>query len=122
MRTKISSFAGGGKKGRWALEAQLENVGEDAIVLTGLGLETKAWCRAGSLNWDGLQAGENPILSHGDVQQVCFLVEQGGGGNEEEKLVVDAAGRLVMGILNIAWRGEMGNLGSLSTGWLGVKT
>jgi len=58
------------------------------------------------------------IVGPGDVQQVCFLIEQKGEGMEE---VVDGTGRLVVGMLSIEWRGSMGNKGSLSTGWLGTR-
>jgi hypothetical protein len=99
VRTKISSV---GKN--WALEAQLENSGEEVIVLESVGLEVKAWCKATGLNWD-----ENPVLTPGDVQQVCFLVEP------------IAEREATMGMLSIGWRGAMGNQGILSTGWLGRK-
>lgn len=130
VRTKISNFnskESSDQPTRWALEAQLENVGDDKIVLESVELETKDWCIAISLNWDSIvdtsvesKAAEKPVLDHGDVQQVCFLVSR---KMEEEKseMELDVAGRLIMGILNIAWRGAMGNIGSLSTGWLGVK-
>jgi hypothetical protein len=51
----------------------------------------------------------------GDVQQVCFLVEEliDGEGKRPEPT---AEGRLIFGILSLAWKGTMGNRGFLSTG------
>ena len=103
-------------------------------MLSSVALETKDWCKAQSLNWEvplatppsssepdatdtGWQTEQNPILAPSDVQQVCFWVEQIGDMDIE----VDTTGRIVMGMLNIVWRGPMGNWGSLNTGWLGVK-
>jgi trafficking protein particle complex subunit 13 len=112
------------KRKRWALEAQLENCGEDIILLDMVALNEKPWCQATSLNWDlrgeDGEAGEveNPMLAPGDVQQICFLVEEKGVDMPQE---VDPSGKLVMGTLSIGWRGAMGNRGSLSTGWLGTR-
>jgi trafficking protein particle complex subunit 13 len=112
------------KKKRWALEAQLENCGEDIILLDLVALNEKPWCQATSLNWDlrgddgEVGQVENPMLAPGDVQQICFLVEEKGVDMPQE---VDPSGRLVMGMLSIGWRGAMGNRGSLSTGWLGTR-
>lgn len=123
VRTKIGTIKEG-----WALEAQLENVGEETLVLEGVTLETKEWCKARSLEelWkveygedgekeDVEEAREKSILGRGGVHQACFLVERAGKAEEAE------GGRLYMGVLNISWRGPMGNIGELSTGWLGVK-
>jgi trafficking protein particle complex subunit 13 len=112
------------KKKRWALEAQLENCGEDIILLDIVSLNEKPWCQATSLNWDmGSADGEggeveSPMLAPGDVQQICFLVEE---KSEDIGQEIDPSGRLVMGMLSIGWRGAMGNKGSLSTGWLGTR-
>jgi trafficking protein particle complex subunit 13 len=112
------------RRKRWALEAQLENCGEEIILLDMVALNEKPWCVATGLNWDvggennGLGEVENPMLAPGDVQQICFLVEERGSDVAQE---VDSTGRLVMGMLSIGWRGAMGNRGSLSTGWLGTR-
>lgn len=106
----------------WALEAQLENSGDETIVLEAVVLETKEGIRSHGVNWEMVAEGEQmekPVLMPGDVQQVAFRVEEvlgkGGKGVEEED------GRVVFGILNLAWRGMMGNKGVLSTGSLGAK-
>ncbi|TVY85710.1 putative trafficking protein particle complex subunit-like protein [Lachnellula willkommii] len=95
---------------KWALEAQLENCGEDTICLDGVVLETRDGFRSVGLNGE-----ERPVLMPGDVRQVCFLVEEVDGPGKEE------AGRIVFGVLSIGWRGTMGNRGFLSTGALGAK-
>lgn len=121
VRTKIGALSDTTKHG-WALEAQLENSGDDMIILDRVELIERPWCKATSLNWESGKAPEEvaeyPILSPGDVQQVCFLVEQ---TDEDDAGEVDETGRLVVGMLSIGWKGAMGNKGSLSTGWLGTR-
>jgi len=129
VRTKITQFAAGkqpSSKRKWSLEAQLENCGEDIIVLDEVGLDEKEWCKARSLNWDMGGCGDyltgdgevvNPVLGPGDVHQVCFLVEQKSDQIGES----DTTGRLIMGMLSIGWRGATGNKGNLSTGWLSTR-
>jgi hypothetical protein len=55
----------------------------------------------------------------GDVQQVCFLVQEKIGEDGSGAEPID--GRFVFGILSIGWRGTMGNRGVLSTGALGAR-
>jgi trafficking protein particle complex subunit 13 len=136
VRTKIGSLPGATVRSttlegneqaqvrkRWALEAQLENSGDDLVVLESVSLEEKPWCKAMGLNWEkrveGGEVGdmETPTLGPKDIQQICFLVEQVGDEAGEE----DGTGRLIMGMLHISWRGAMGNRGSLSTNWLGTR-
>lgn len=104
---------------KWALEAQLENCGEETIVLDTVELDTKPGFSGKGLNWDIDPEGkaEKPVLMPGDVQQVCFLLEEIEGDFERE--VVE--GRAVFGSLSLGWRGTMGNRGFLSTGSLGAK-
>ncbi|KFY88020.1 hypothetical protein V500_06620, partial [Pseudogymnoascus sp. VKM F-4518 (FW-2643)] len=67
VRTKIGTVDGG-----WALEAQLENVGEEALVLEGVRLDTKSWFRARSLEslWDGEKGDKGKaVVGRGGVQQ-----------------------------------------------------
>ncbi|KAL2073191.1 hypothetical protein VTL71DRAFT_10515 [Oculimacula yallundae] len=106
---------------RWALEAQLENCGEEIITLDMVVLETTEGFKSQGLNWEVVGHGEEmerPVLMPGDVQQVCFLVEEV-IGDEDVPEPVD--GRLVFGILSLGWRGAMGNRGFLSTGPLGAR-
>lgn len=111
----VSENGGQAAAMRWALEAQLENTGEETITLDTVEMEMRDGFKSMGLNWD-VEEGK-PVLMPGDVQQVCFLVEQ--EGNEEEKAAAD--GRLIFGILSLSWRGQMGNRGFLSTGTLGAK-
>ena len=108
---------------RYALEAQLENVGEGAIVLEQARLDVRPPFKATSLNWDiGAEGGQtvaHPKLSARDVLQVAFLVEQvpdvrDGLENLQHDLRTD--GRAVLGQLSIEWKGTMGGHGLLSTG------
>lgn len=123
VRTKTGTLPSGEKEGRkWALEAQLENCGEEIITLEMVVLETNEGLRSLGLNWDVVGEGEaveRPILMPGDVQQVCFLVEEILG--EEAAVLEPVDGKLIFGILSLGWRGAMGNRGFLSTGALGAK-
>ncbi|KAG4424521.1 hypothetical protein IFR04_002399 [Cadophora malorum] len=124
VRTKTGDLPSGTgeKDGRkWALEAQLENCGEEIITLDMVVLETREGFRSQGLNWEVVGPGEEmerPVMMPGDVQQVCFLVEEVLGGEEGPEPV---DGRLVFGILSLGWRGTMGNRGFLSTGALGAR-
>jgi hypothetical protein len=112
----------GGKGRKWALEAQLENCGEETITLDTVVLETVEGIRSLGLNWDLLSEGEGiekPVLMPGDVQQVCFAVEEMLNADRTGAMPVD--GRVIFGILSLAWRGPMGNRGFLSTGSLGAR-
>ncbi|RDL37772.1 Uncharacterized protein BP5553_05205 [Venustampulla echinocandica] len=107
---------------KWALEAQLENCGEETITLDTVALETREGIRSQGVNWEIVAEGEEmerPVLMPGDVQQVCFLVEELLGPDGQGAEPVD--GKVVFGILSIGWRGTMGNRGFLSTGSLGAR-
>jgi len=108
---------------RYVLEAQLENVGDAAIVLECTSLDTKLPFKSTSLNWDTLPRGgteiERPKLNPRSVQQIAFLVEQQQGvteGLEAVKQHLKLQGRAVLGQLSIEWRGAMGDRGFLTTG------
>jgi hypothetical protein len=108
---------------RYVLEAQLENVGDAAIVLEHTSLDTKPPFKSTSLNWDTLPPGgteiERPKLTPRSVQQVAFLVQQQQGvteGLEAVKQNLKLQGRTVLGQLSIEWRGAMGDRGFLTTG------
>ena len=102
------------------LEAQLENCGEGAVWLERVGMELEGGLKGRDCNWgggDGAMGGLlRPVLHPGEVEQVCFVVEEVVG---EEVKEVD--GRVVFGVLGIGWRSEMGNRGFLSTGKLGTR-
>jgi hypothetical protein len=127
VRTKTgtlpSSEVENGKGRKWALEAQLENCGDETITLDMVVLETGDGFTSQGINWDVVgerEEMERPVLMPGDVQQVCFLVQEVLG--EDGKGIVEPVdGRLVFGILSLSWRGPMGNRGFLSTGSLGAR-
>ena len=107
---------------KWALEAQLENCGEETITLDTVVLETVEGIRSYGINWEIIAAEdelEKPVLMPGDVQQVCFAVEEMLGEDGTGAMPVD--GRVIFGILSLGWRGPMGNRGFLSTGSLGAR-
>ncbi|EAW25468.1 trafficking protein particle complex subunit 13 [Aspergillus fischeri NRRL 181] len=125
---------------RFALEAQLENVGDGTVVVKVCGwgillkisfltarqqtkLNPKPPFRAVSLNWDLERPdkvdSQPPTLNPRDVLQVAFLVEQEEGQQEGlEALQKDLRrdGRAVLGQLSIEWRGAVGDKGFLTTG------
>ena len=105
---------------RFALEAQLENVGEGAIVLEAATLLPKPPFKATSLNWDSVLApSENPKLAPRDVMQVAFLIEQDSSSENASNELKDSLkrdGRAMLGQLAIEWRSSMGDRGFLSTG------
>ncbi|KAL2833297.1 hypothetical protein BDW59DRAFT_138437 [Aspergillus cavernicola] len=108
---------------RFALEAQLENVGDGAVAIQKTQLNPKAPFKATSLNWDLERPDQSdspaPTLNPRDVLQVAFLVEQEEGQQEGlENLQKDLRrdGRAVLGQLSIEWRGTMGDKGFLTTG------
>lgn len=106
---------------RWVLEAQLENCSDGAMQLDKVVMDTEAGLTARACNWEA-SGSQRPVLHPGEVEQVCFLVDEeaeaeGGGGG----VGVTPDGRIVFGVLGIGWRGEMGNRGFLSTGKLGTK-
>ncbi|KAK2861146.1 hypothetical protein FQN49_004500 [Arthroderma sp. PD_2] len=107
---------------RFALEAQLENVGDGLIVLG-------PPFRSTSLNWDfdqkdGDPKKEAPTLAPRDVLQIAFLVEQEEGqqdGLEVTLKDMNRDGRTSLGQLSIQWQGAMGEKGYLTTGSLMTK-
>ena len=126
VRTKTGalpqSISPGPKGRKWALEAQLENCGEETVTLDTVVLETVEGIRSQGINLDLLGVGEvmeKSVLMPRDVQQVCFVVEEMLGEGGEGAMPVD--GRIIFGILSLGWRGTMGNRGFLSTGSLGAR-
>ncbi|EER43504.1 DUF974 domain-containing protein [Histoplasma capsulatum var. duboisii H88] len=113
---------------RYALEAQLENVGDGAISLGSTTLNPKPPFKSRSLNWDFERSDSlktaPPMLKPRDVLQVAFLVEQEHGqqeGLEGLQKDMNRDGRTILGQLSIEWRGSMGDRGFLTTGNLMTK-
>ncbi|KAM7218782.1 putative kh domain containing protein [Rhypophila decipiens] len=123
VRTKVGVLKGlGGGGRRWVLEAQLENCSEDAVQLEKAVMELEDGLVTRGYNWDVLFGEEDrggqvekPVLHPGEVEQVCFVIEEVDGVREQPD------GRIIFGVLGIGWRGEMGNRGYLATGLLGTK-
>lgn len=113
VRTKAGPLAGEGGR-RWVLEAQLENCSEDVMQLESVALDLRAGLDYGDCNWDA-GGKRGPVLHPGEVEQICFVVREKGEAADESD------GRTVFGVLSIAWRGEMGNRGFLTTGQLASK-
>ena len=112
---------------RYVLEAQLENLNEDILVLESAVLQARRPFKATSLNWDmpsdvkedDQEIIKLPTLSPRDVMQVAFLVEQQPGvaeGLDDLTASLKRDGRVSLGQLTIGWRSAMGEPGSLSTG------
>ncbi|KAF9885336.1 hypothetical protein FE257_013053 [Aspergillus nanangensis] len=108
---------------RFALEAQLENVGDGTVVVQQTKLNPKPPFKAVSLNWEVKRTdqpdSQPPTLNPRDVLQVAFLVEQEEGqqdGVEALQKDLKREGRAVLGQLSIEWRGAMGDKGYLTTG------
>ncbi|KAJ0160854.1 Trafficking protein particle complex subunit 13 [Colletotrichum tanaceti] len=126
VRTKIGPLAPAARHGgrRWALEAQLENCSEDIIQLEKVVLDLADGLGYADCNWEAGRGGGDgdgdarPVLHPGEVEQVCFVVEEAGGSPRAQQ---GEDGRIMFGILGIGWRGEMGNRGFLSTGKLGTR-
>ncbi|KAL1985923.1 hypothetical protein VTN96DRAFT_7188 [Rasamsonia emersonii] len=135
VRTKASELAplevdnkalgpyGKSKLLRFALEAQLENVGDGPVVVEKTILNPKPPFKSRSLNWDFERPDslkpQKPTMNPRDVLQVAFLVEQEVGQQEGlEALQKDMKrdGRATLGQLSIEWRSAMGDRGFLTTG------
>jgi hypothetical protein len=138
VRTKIGPFPAelvpARKRGRrrWVLEAQLENCSEEAMQLERILLELEEGLVYTDCNWEGAggsgtasvsASAKRPILQPSEVEQACFIVEEGYDEGEDAttKVKLEGDGRLILGVLGIGWRGEMGNRGFLSTGKLGTR-
>ncbi|KXH33759.1 hypothetical protein CSAL01_00490 [Colletotrichum salicis] len=120
VRTKIGPLAPAGAKNgggrRWVMEAQLENCSEDVIQLEKVVLDLAEGLGYTDCNWE-TGGGARPVLHPGEVEQVCFVVEEAEGTRAQP----GEDGRIMFGVLGIGWRGEMGNRGFLSTGKLGTR-
>ena len=110
---------------RYVLEAQLENVGDAAIVLQQAFLDARKPFKSTSLNWDmpSQDAAEvqYPHLQPRSVYQVAFYVEQQDGvleGIDTLQQDIMRDGRTTLGQLSIEWQGAMGDRGFLTTGSL----
>ena len=135
VRSKIGSLGaargdgGGGVKGgisgkggawRWVLEAQLENVGGERIVVERCclkGGEGVFW--RGGIGGEGGSGGDRAksvVLRPRDVYQVMFVVEDREAGG-----VTAGGAPKALAQVDIDWRSAMGEKGRLTTGWLAAR-
>jgi alanyl-tRNA synthetase len=102
----------------WILEAQLENVGDAAVVINRVHLKEKEGITSTAIgnNWKEEDGEEAIVLKSDDVQQVMFLV-----GEETQPATNENTARTVLAQLTVEWQSVMGEKGSLTTGWLAGK-
>lgn len=65
-----------------------------------------------------------PVLHPGEVEQVCFVVSETvdvDHSHQPPSVTGESKERVVFGVMSVAWRGEMGSTGFLSTGKLGTR-
>lgn len=104
-----------------AIEAQLEKLGDESLLLESVTFNPKPTVRVKSLN-KGDTTGDTlsrPQLELGDVQQVAFLVLDEDSDGQGQELSKD--GKVILGQMSIRWRRAMGEAGMLNTGWLTGK-
>ncbi|GAB7342174.1 hypothetical protein MBLNU457_g0430t1 [Dothideomycetes sp. NU457] len=114
VRTKVGEVMkrdGQGTGRVFALEAQVENMTEQSILLDGVKAALGKGLRCTALN-----AEEKVLLMPQDVEQVAFRLEQ-----EKDAELEESAGRYVLAQLTVDWRLAMGQDGMLKTGWLGCR-
>lgn len=118
VRTKIGPLKedAEGRK-RWVLEAQLENCSDDLVQLEKVVMDVQDGLKYQDCNWEA-SGSARPILHSGEVEQVCFVVEE---TDVNSSVSTTSDGRVAFGVLGIGWRGEMGNKGFLSTGKLAAR-
>ncbi|KAG6108734.1 hypothetical protein E4U31_007374 [Claviceps sp. LM219 group G6] len=121
-RRRRSSSSSGGRR-KWILEAQLENSSDETMQLDRVDMEVREGLVCQDCNW-GVREGDiggaatvqKPILHPGEVEQVCFVLSL-----DEERPAEAVDGRIMFGVLGIAWRGGMGSRGFITTGQLGTR-
>lgn len=99
---------------KWMLEAQLENVGGERVVVE------KVWLKGGDgIEWNGgvgkVDESSGPrkalVLKPRDVEQVMFILQ--------DKSATSGAKALAQ--VDIDWTSAMGERGKLMTGWLSAR-
>ncbi|KAG6138499.1 hypothetical protein E4U12_008173 [Claviceps purpurea] len=122
-RRRRRSSGGGGRGRKWILEAQLENSSDETMQLDRVDMEVREGLVCRDCNWGVREGGlggpatvQKPILHPGEVEQVCFVLSL-----DEERPAEAVDGRIMFGVLGIAWRGGMGSRGFITTGQLGTR-
>jgi hypothetical protein len=100
---------------QYALEAQLETLSGTSVVLQAVDINVKPHITAKSLNeWDDESSENKIMLNPGDVIQAAYLLTESPEAKQQDTREV----RPALAQLAISWRGNMGEAGHLSTGWL----
>ena len=114
VRSKVSPLVTKGNVRKWMLEAQLENVGGERVVVE------KIWLNGGAgIEWSGGigkgKKGESQtkalVLKPRDVEQVIFIVQDQSA----------SSGAKALAQVDIDWTSAMGEKGKLMTGWLSAR-
>lgn len=105
---------------RWVLEAQLENCSEDTTELERVVLQLEPGLSYRDCNWEAGRS-PRPVLHPGEVEQVCFVIEEEEGSPDGGSGLEVQDGKILFGILGIGWRTEMGQRGYLATNKLGTR-
>ncbi|KAI9697032.1 MAG: hypothetical protein M1836_004993 [Candelina mexicana] len=135
VRTKVTDISKvkGTQPIHVALEAQLEHVGESAIVLESVTMSPNPPFTSTSLNSHYNLTDSPPssskqdrlqTLHPRDIMQVAFLLTQqtpNADGNEAMRKDIAKEKVVVLGHLNISWRSAMGDKGVLTTGLLTLR-
>lgn len=108
------------KRRRWVLEAQLENCSEDTTELERVVLQLEPGLSYRDCNWE-MGGSPRPVLHPGEVEQVCFVIEEEEGSPDGGSGLEVQDGKILFGILGIGWRTEMGQRGYLATNKLGTR-
>lgn len=119
VRSKVSSLGMSKESGRkWMLEAQVENVGEERVVVE------RVWLNGGSgIEWSGGigkegkgggAQGKAIVLKPRDVEQIMFVVRDRGW-------TTPGGGAKALAQVDIDWTSAMGEKGKLMTGWLSAR-
>lgn len=85
------------------------------MQLESVRLELEGGLRYRDCNWEA-SGSPRPVVHPGEVEQVCFVIEE-----EDVASVQEEDARITFGVLGIGWRGEMGSKGFLGTGKLGTR-
>ncbi|KAI9776719.1 MAG: hypothetical protein M1835_005437 [Candelina submexicana] len=135
VRTKVTDISKvkGVQPIHVALEAQLEHVGDSAIVLESVNMSPNPPFTSTSLN-SHYNLTDSPsssskqdrlqTLNPRDIMQVAFLLTQqtpNADGNEAMRKDIAKDKVIVLGQLNISWRSAMGDKGVLTTGSLTLR-
>lgn len=127
VRSKVGELSSSSTKTtcrKFVIEAQLENLGDQTIVLESVSLDLGKGLESRSLNsWTqeevgriGAERESKPILAPQDVQQVAFVVTQ-----IPEEEMEEIGTKVQLAQIKVLWRGPMGEKGDLITGWLSSR-